>query len=153
MKRHQRDPIATHVTFGQKQLNRPFGLRQPIQGRRTGSVYDKNRRRRGALYPPNDPKIIGSHLNPSQTSRSATQTLPRNRGAQCRDQIEAGAPSRIPSNRSIGAPSTRVGPHRPNPPRTLLRGGTAAHFPRICELGQETRRQGGAHRLKYHFSQ
>jgi hypothetical protein len=153
MKSHQGDPITTHITLGEKQFNGTLGLCQPIKGRRTRRIHNKNRGRRGALDPSHDPEIIGAHLHEGLTAGSAPQTLPWHRRAQGRDQIKTGPTARVSPNRSIGPPSARVGSYRTNPTRALLRGGPAAHLPRFCRLSQQAWRQRGANSLKHHFSQ
>jgi hypothetical protein len=87
MKSHEGDPVTTHVAFGKKQFNGPLSLCQPVEGRRTGRIHNKNRRRRGTLNPSHNPEIIGAHLNPSEATLAPTQTLPWHRRAQGRDQI------------------------------------------------------------------
>jgi hypothetical protein len=151
MKSHQGDPITTHITLGEKQLNGTLGLCQPIKGRRTRRIHNKNRGRRGPLHPPHDPEIVGAHLNPRAATLTSTQSLPWHRCTQGRDQIQTGSTSRVSPNRSIGPPSTRISPYRSNPTRALLRGGPASGLPRICGLRQQTGRQCGANGLKYHF--
>jgi len=105
------------------------------------------------LYPPHDPEIISAYLDPGTTALAPTQSLPWHRRSQSRDQIQTGTTARVPTNRSIGPPSTRVGPYRSNPTRALLRSGPASSLSQIGGLRQETRRQCGANRLKHHFSQ
>jgi hypothetical protein len=153
MKSHQGDSIPTHVTLSEQELDGPLGLCQPIKRRRTRCIHNKNRGRRGTLYPAHDPEIIGAYLDPGATALAPTKSLPWHRCPQGRDQIKAWSPSRIASNRPIGPPSTRIGSNRSDPSRALLRRGTAARLPRICGLRQQTRRQGGANCLEYHFSQ
>jgi len=151
MKSHEGDPIATHVTLGEQQFNGTLGLCQPIKRRRTRRINHKNRRRRGALHPPHDTEIIGANLNPRGVALAPTQSLPWHRRTQGRDKIQTRTTARVPTNRSIGPPSTRIGPHRSNPTRALLRSGPASGLSRIGGLRQETRRQCGANGLKYHF--
>jgi len=153
MKSHQRDPIATHVTLGEKQFNGTLGLCQPIKRRRTRRINHKNRGRRSALHPPHDPEIIGANLDSRGTAVAPTQSLPWHSRTQGRDQIQTRTAAGVPTNRSIGPPSTRIGPHGSNPTRALLRRSPTSGFSRIGGLRQETRRQCGANRLKHHFSQ
>ncbi len=153
MKGHQGDPVTTHVTFSQQDLNRALGLGQPVQGRGTRRIDHKNRGRRRTLDPAHDAEIIGTDFDPGAAPFASAQALPGRSSAQGRDQIEPGTTTRIAPLRSIRTTATWVRSRRADPTGSLLRSRPAARRSGITQLREQTGRQSRPHRFEHHLGQ
>ena len=122
-----------------------------MQGRRAGSVDDKDRRRLAALAEAADPQIVLHNENPRRHRRvaglAAPQRLPRRRGPQRLDHIELGATAQLPAPRAVRTAALAGFLHRARLARRTRATGAG--------LGLQGRKQasrnGGTRRGEDHF--